>query len=172
MQFGAHTILIPGHAESGKSTLTAGLVRAGFDYLSDELAVLDPASGRVEPYQRPISIDPGAYDLFHELTSQGYETTAEQWHVDPLDLRGYCLGRTAAATHLIFNRFEAGARTELVPVRAAEALHLLVENSVHLADHGAWGFRLLSELAETCSGFRMVSGDLEDQIEAVRSLVA
>src|ERR1044072_9440344 len=48
-------IVIPGRSFSGKSTLTAELVKAGMTYYSDEYAVLD-AQGRVHHYARPLSI--------------------------------------------------------------------------------------------------------------------
>jgi hypothetical protein len=48
-------IVIPGRSFSGKSTLTAELVKAGMTYYSDEYAVLD-AKGRVHHYARPLSI--------------------------------------------------------------------------------------------------------------------
>ena len=48
-------IVIPGRSFSGKSTLTAELVKAGMTYYSDEYAVLDE-HGRVHHYARPLSI--------------------------------------------------------------------------------------------------------------------
>ncbi len=48
-------ILVPGSTLTGKSTLTAELVRAGATYYSDEYAVLD-RRGRVHPFPRPLSI--------------------------------------------------------------------------------------------------------------------
>lgn len=48
-------ILIPGRSFSGKTTLTAELVKAGAIYYSDEYAVLDK-QGRVHHYARPLAI--------------------------------------------------------------------------------------------------------------------
>jgi hypothetical protein len=48
-------LLLPGRSFSGKTTLTAALLRAGAVYGSDEYAVIDPA-GLVHPYPRPLSI--------------------------------------------------------------------------------------------------------------------
>ncbi|HKP86124.1 MAG TPA: hypothetical protein VJZ26_08510 [Blastocatellia bacterium] len=48
-------IIIPGRSFSGKSTLTAELVKAGAIYYSDEYAVLDE-QGRVHHYARPLAI--------------------------------------------------------------------------------------------------------------------
>ena len=49
-----HGILLPGRQNSGKTTLTAALVRAGATYLSDEFAPIDDR-GRVHPFPRPLS---------------------------------------------------------------------------------------------------------------------
>ena len=76
---GPHCLVLPGRAEAGKSTLVAGLVRAGWGYGSDELALLSFTDERLKPYQRPISIDVGAYDIFPELIGPIYRTTDEQW---------------------------------------------------------------------------------------------
>jgi hypothetical protein len=51
-------ILVPGRSRSGKTTLIAGLIKAGALYYSDEYAVLD-AHGRVHPYPRPLQIREG-----------------------------------------------------------------------------------------------------------------
>lgn len=50
-------VVLPGRTMSGKSSLTAALVRAGATYYSDEYAVLD-AHGVVRPYARPLSLRP------------------------------------------------------------------------------------------------------------------
>jgi hypothetical protein len=51
-------LVVPGRSRSGKSTLIAGLVRAGATYYSDEYAVLDER-GHVHPYPRPLSLRRG-----------------------------------------------------------------------------------------------------------------
>jgi hypothetical protein len=51
-------IVIPGKSMSGKTRLTAALVRAGASYYSDEFAVFDE-QGRVHPYAKPLSVRGG-----------------------------------------------------------------------------------------------------------------
>lgn len=48
-------LVFPGRSFSGKTTLTAELLRAGATYYSDEYAVLD-AEGRVHPYPKPLAV--------------------------------------------------------------------------------------------------------------------
>lgn len=52
-------IVIPGRSLSGKTTLVAGLLKAGAEYYSDEYAVLD-REGRVHAYARPLAVREGA----------------------------------------------------------------------------------------------------------------
>lgn len=164
-------VVFPGASESGKSTLVAGLVRAGWNYLSDELAMVDPATGELTPYRRRISIDPGAYHLFPELES--YESGAEQWHVEPTDLSPVALdaGAPRVISHVVFNRFVQGAPTTLTPLSQADCLNKLIANSIELTMHGTLGFDVLCRLARTADGFTLESGVLDDQIAALRQLV-
>ncbi len=53
--FDGQALLLPGRSFSGKTTLTAALLRAGAIYGSDEYAVLS-ADGLVLPYPRPLSL--------------------------------------------------------------------------------------------------------------------
>ncbi len=76
--------------ESGKSTLVAGLVRAGGDYVTDEAVAFD-GSGAVLPYPRPIGLDPGSWSMFEELrpqlAPQVERYLGRQWHVPPSSIR-------------------------------------------------------------------------------------
>lgn len=63
-------ILIPGHSFTGKTTLTAALVRAGADYYSDEFAVLD-RDGLVHPYAKTLSLRPEGVQVEHHVEELG-----------------------------------------------------------------------------------------------------
>lgn len=63
-------ILIPGQSFSGKTTLTAALVRAGAEYYSDEFGVLD-REGRLHPYMKPLSLRPDGVQIEHPVEKIG-----------------------------------------------------------------------------------------------------
>lgn len=50
-------VVIAGLSGDGKSTLVAALVRAGFAYLTDELVAIDPGTGRVVKFAKPLDLD-------------------------------------------------------------------------------------------------------------------
>jgi hypothetical protein len=54
------TIMFPGEAGSGKTTLAAALMRHGWQYFSDEIAALNVESLCVSPLPLPMSIKPGS----------------------------------------------------------------------------------------------------------------
>ena len=60
-------LVLAGPSGCGKTTLTLALVRAGHGFLSDELAVLDPAARTVLPYPRSAHVRPLTLDLIPEL---------------------------------------------------------------------------------------------------------
>ena len=49
-------VVLPGPSGVGKSTLCAALVARGWRLLSDEVAMIRPQDGLLQPYPRPISL--------------------------------------------------------------------------------------------------------------------
>jgi len=64
---GGDAILMPAAAGAGKTTLTAALVASGFQYLSDEVGVLDPATGQLVPFARGMCVKEGARPVLEPL---------------------------------------------------------------------------------------------------------
>lgn len=61
LQLGDHHVLVPGASHTGKSTLCLAAAATGFTIGSDEYALVDPASGMVQPWHRSV----------HERTATG-----------------------------------------------------------------------------------------------------
>lgn len=53
-------ILLPGRSGAGKTTLTAAMAANGWQYFSDELALIDSASCRVRPFPQAMVIKSGS----------------------------------------------------------------------------------------------------------------
>jgi len=51
-------VILVGQSGAGKTSTVAALVRKGAAYLSDEVALLDPASGIVAPFVLPMAVKP------------------------------------------------------------------------------------------------------------------
>ena len=56
--FAGRGMVLLGHSGAGKTSTVAALVRKGAAYLSDEVALLDPAMGTVAPFVLPMAVKP------------------------------------------------------------------------------------------------------------------
>jgi len=108
-------IIFPGYSFSGKTTITAAMVRAGATYLSDEFAVLD-AEGMVHPFAKPLSIreHPERLQVDHSVESLG--GVAEDTAL-PLGLA-------------VITNYVPGAKWDPVTLAPADAALALLANTV------------------------------------------
>lgn len=60
-------VVLAGASGFGKSTLAAGLLSRGWDYLSDELGLIDPQTLWVHGFPKALRIKRGAFKLIEDL---------------------------------------------------------------------------------------------------------
>ena len=147
-------MLLPGASGSGKSTLVAGLVRAGLGYLTDELAALNMATGRLVPYAKPITVKPGSFAVLADMGPDvGLESghgpwAGQEWQVAVGDGTGRRIGRPCVPR--LRRRAPLRRRRRapaLTPLSDTEAFFALAVNAVNLIPHGSEGTRALGRLA-------------------------
>jgi hypothetical protein len=176
VEHGGTGIVFPAAMEAGKTTLTAGLVRAGFDYLSDEAVIIDRETLRIHRYPKPLSLDRGAWALFPELEPQSDlpsdEYKADQWQVPPGDIRPHALGGECPVSLMVFPRYEQGAGTAVEPLGRGEALVELAKNTFKFDVQGAPTLDVLAEVVRPAACYRLTSGDLDRAVAAVTDLLA
>lgn len=168
-------LLFPAPMESGKTTLAAGLVRAGFRYLTDEAVAIDPLTLLVQPYPKALSIDTGSWEVLADLRPQvsGHVLpyVGAQWQVPPAAIRPDAVAPPSVARFVIAPRYVAGAATRLEPVSRAEAMSVLAENSFNLAQIGAGAFAGLGHVMRGCLGYRLTVGDLDEACRLISELL-
>jgi hypothetical protein len=64
---GNRALILAGPGGTGKTTLALALAARGFELLSDELAVIDPAGPLIHPYRRNVHVRPGTPELVDGL---------------------------------------------------------------------------------------------------------
>jgi hypothetical protein len=170
----SRAVLLPAVAESGKSTLTAGLVRAGLDYLSDEAGALT-ADGLVDPYPKSIALDPGSWpllpDLEPDLPGELGAYGARQWHIDPNTIRAGAVAGRSTPVLVVSPAYTTGVRTSLDRVSPAEAVRLLAQESFNLRHWGKRGLELLAGIARRAPCYRLRYSSLDAAVDAVLGLV-
>ncbi len=173
VRIGDAAVVFPASMNSGKSTLVAALVQAGWPYLTDETAAVVPGTFDVLPYPKAIGLDPGSWPLLAtlepalpgELTRFGQA----KWYVDARLLGPP--GRPAPLGAVVFPRHTPGAATPAERLGPAAAAVELAQNSFNLPRLGADGIALVTEIARTVPCYRLAVDDLDTAIAAILDLV-
>jgi hypothetical protein len=169
-------VVFPGAMEAGKTTLTAGLLRTGLGYLTDEGVAVDRATLRIHPYPKPLSIDRGAWPLFPELEPSADLPTdaykAGQWQVPATDIRPNVLGNSCSIGVIVFPTYEDGSEMLIEPLRRGEALVELAKNTYKFDVQGSAALDVLAEVVRPAACYRLTTGDLDAAIRAVTELLA
>lgn len=167
-----NAVLLPAPSGGGKTTLTAGLVRAGFSYLSDEMAAVDPESREVLPVPRSLFLKPGTFEalgIAEPVVSPAARRFIDgAWPVTPDDLRPGSLGSRAPIGTVVAPVYRPGAETLIEPVTRAAGLTDLAGQAFNFDSFGgADGVRLLGEVVRPARCYRLVVGRLDDAVAAV-----
>ncbi len=166
---GGRAVLMPAASGSGKSTLCAGLLFRGWRLLSDELAVLDPATGEVLPVPRPVSLKNESIAVMRRFAPEVVfgaivrETLkGSVGHFKPPMQAVHRAHERARPAWIVRPRYRAGAPASLQPMSKGSALMHVIECAFNFNVHGRQGFELLANLVEHCDCYEFTYGDLED----------
>jgi hypothetical protein len=168
-------VVLPGTTGSGKTTLVAGLVRAGFSYLSDDSALIELPGGRLHRFPKSLTLRPESIRLMPELATKLAPEFAWPTRLRydlPIDaIRADALGDPCRVRYVISPTYARGSSTRLEPVSRAETLFNLSRNSLNLDEFGRDGLAVLADVVRGATCFRMQVGDLDSSVNAVRTLV-
>ena len=132
VSWNGRAIILPGDSLFGKTHLTAALIAAGAEYLSDEYAVIDE-NLRVHPFAKPLSIR-------DQPTARQRETPAESL--------GARIGKSALPIGLIvMTRYREGARWTPRKVSPAVGALQLMKHTIAARMDPARTVDMLSRIA-------------------------
>lgn len=170
-------LIMPAPPGSGKSTLCAALMLDGWRLLSDEMALLNLATGEITPSPRPVSLKNESIDVIRRLSPalvfgpEARDTmkgTVTHLRVSALSLQKAQV--SARPAWVVFPRFERGAELTITERPKTQALVELASNSFNQHVHGRAGFEALVRLIDTCDCFDLSYGDLQQAIRWFSSL--
>jgi len=146
---GGKALVMTGESGSGKSTLSAMLGQAGWRFMGDEFALIDPASGEAVPYPRLISLKNEAIAAMQAAAPDGHFSPimrdtpkGDIRHlVPPADAMARMAERAKPAL-LLFPSF--GRDTAIREVPPSEAFMRLTQASTNYVALGEQGFNALT----------------------------
>lgn len=166
------TIVLPGAMGAGKSTLVAGLVRRGAEYVTDEVVALD-AAGRVRPYPKPISLGTAPPALGPvEWTPPGAGAAVflgASGVVPPTVLGRVSAGSADPPATVVLPTYTRGAPTSVTELDHTDAVVEVAAHTFHLELPGT--LAALERMLVGVRCFRLESGDLAESCAAVLDLV-
>ena len=170
-------VVLPAPSGSGKSTLCAALTLGGWRLLSDELALLDPATGAVLPIPRPISLKNASIDAIRAFSSDAvlgpavHETTkGTVAHMKPSAASVMAASEPARPAWVVFPRYAPGAAAEMSPLSKAQAFMRLVDNAFNYDIQGRRGFEALADMVDASGCFEFSYSRLDEAVAAFDAL--
>lgn len=176
---GDDALILPGFPGAGKSTLCAALTFAErWRLLSDELAILAPETGELQPNPRPISVKneslrivsafPGA-TLGPAYTDTRKGTVA---HVAPPAASLAAAEQTARCRWIVFPRFVADALPACEEITRAEAFARIAEQSFNRDRMGEAGFHAICAMLDGARCYEIAYGSTADGLGLIRDITS
>ncbi|HEY9379551.1 MAG TPA: PqqD family protein [Jiangellaceae bacterium] len=164
-------VLLPARAESGKTTTVAGLVRAGFGYLTDEAVAIDPDTLFAQPYAKALSLSRGSWGVLADLRPPQHDQRAGQWHLPARRIRPGAVAGPAPVGFLVTPVYSAGSRTALEPVSPGAMLMHLADSTFEFQDDAQRNLSVLAQVVGSADCYRLCIGDLDHAVRLIDELV-
>ncbi len=170
--FAGVTVVLAADMECGKSTTVAGLLRAGFDYVTDEAVAIDLETAWVSSFPKRVGLDPGSWRLFEDCRPGPEWELSAQWYVAPEEL-----GSRASSAHVppakvvVLPRYVAGAGTTWTGISRAEAVHGLALTTFDFRARAARNLTTLARVVAPAVCGRLIIGDLDEAVTIIKNLV-
>lgn len=172
-------LIIAGRSGQGKTTLTLGLLARGFGLLSDEFAVVEPATQRIVPYRRSIHVRPGTPELvpaLHALSERPQQRLGGgiEWSLTPSELSQLFPGCLAAAAPLRYVLLLDGAPRPdqppaITPLPAAVATIELLRGTWAASRNFSAGLARLSQVMNSVACARLRVGAFDATLDVVQA---
>lgn len=167
-------VLVAGRSGAGKTTLITSLVRAGFDYVTDERVAVDVERGVATGFAKPVSLVPGSFPLFADLdpavTGVGY-ATERVWQVPVSSFGPGELRAEAAVRVIVIVQHRAGAELSIERLHPATVAADLLLDSPDQERFGPDATAVAGALCAHAVCVRLTYDRLADAERAVRELL-
>ncbi len=170
LEYQGRCCLFTAASGSGKSTTAWAALHHGFNYLSDELAPVIPASGAVDCYPHALCLKQAPPAPYHLPAASLH--TSRTLHVPVEALPCQVVTRPQPLTHVFFVRYDpTAAQPSARPVSTAECGARLYSNALNLMAHARYGLDAVIAVAARCRGFDLITNDLAASCALVRQLM-
>jgi HprK-related kinase A len=171
-------ILFPAQSGSGKTTLIAGLLKNGFRYLTDEIAVIEPQTLLVYPFLKPLNIKMGSLPLFAnfepemELINKRDIGVKDKIHhvlvrngsIHPAD-------KPIPAGDIIFVQYDPRAKCRLTPISRVNTIFDMAKCSFNQYRFKEKGIDILHSLVRRCRCYQLKFSQVGKAVDLIETVI-
>lgn len=173
LERGGRVLVMPAKPGTGKSTLCTALAHRGWRLFSDEMALLRPSDGTIEPIPRPIALKGDSIGVIRAFVPE-----AEIGVLWPDTVKGTVAyvrppgdavaraAEPALPAWIVFPTWTRGAPARFEPHGRADAFLRVADNCFNYGTLGVTGFEALAATVDRCSCLTFDYGDLGDAVRA------
>ena len=170
---GDGVVAFPADKRAGKSTIVAECIRRGFDYVSDEVLVIDPATDRVIPYPKALWLTLESREAL-KLPDESLATRiADEFKspVMPDEVGGGVASGDLYLRHVVMLQ-RNGAAPGLVAKNQSEIAHELLAHSFNRDARPVEWFRTVGRLVRSCVGATLTYTKTGPAVDALENLLS
>ena len=172
LERGGHALVMPAPSGSGKSTLCAALLFRGWRLLSDELAIIDPATGMLIPMPRAVSLKNASIEVLQNFAGDAvrfgsivHDTSKGRvGHFAPPLAAVQRADERALPGWIVFPRYRPNAEADMAPLPRGQTLIRLIENAFNYNVHRHTGFEALANLVQASACYTFEYSDLNQAV--------
>ncbi len=163
-------VVFPAQSGSGKSTLAALLAAKGWQFFTDELAVILPEPGRVLPCPLPICVKEGAVETLSEYYSELKDFMRHRRLDDkqvcylPVEHAAPFSGDAADIQAIVFPRYDKATFCELSSLGKKEALMGFLECGSAGRAMGVEEVSAVVQMVEQLPCYELVYSDIDSAV--------
>ncbi len=175
-------VIFPADSGTGKSTLSAALINRGWQFLSDEFALVDPHTLYVHPFPKALCVkEPGRHMVGGELARHTTEPFIlrhkyKRYYIPPWTLGAHVIGSACPVRWLFFLSRKPGTAAQLFTPTTAEAVVYTYRTGLNTLHCGHSGLQTTVALVNQARCHQLNVGPvdatcqlIEDTLDATRA---
>ncbi|RKY64736.1 MAG: hypothetical protein DRP99_01545 [Candidatus Latescibacterota bacterium] len=169
-------VILPAEPGGGKMSLVTALLELGFEYLSDEFAILDPESMTVLPFPKALCFKEEGMELFPHLKPGSLRVewdmggrTGRLWYLDPSDLGFKVSGEVRKVSYVVFPERDGPEGAKVIS--KAKAALKLAENLLNFEFFGRDVLDVVLNVVNRAECLHLRAGSPQDGAQVIDDLL-
>lgn len=164
--------IFPGKSGSGKTTLTVALAKAGFDFLSDEFAIINRETKILVPFCRGMTMSAETLALFNlKKESMMHNFEAKGSYMVPVEKVCPPSANEATPGFIVFPTYIQGVEPNIKKMRKSQAVTEILNTCFFGYSSFEQALDEITDLTNSAECYQLTTGNLDKTASLVKSLV-